>query len=78
MSDKLGIVVGTDRHLDWVIKLADAAHAKGKNVEIFFTGFKNRFRTECNYIIPILITFHDNSGSLAVSILFSIFASESE
>ena len=39
MNDKLGIVVGTDQHLDWVIKLADAAHAKGKNVEIFFTGF---------------------------------------
>lgn len=39
MSDKLGIVVGTDQHLDWVIKLADAAHVKGKNVEIFFTGY---------------------------------------
>ncbi|NOY69964.1 MAG: hypothetical protein GXP53_10860 [Deltaproteobacteria bacterium] len=39
MSDKLGIVAGTDKHLDWVIKLADAAHVKGKKVEIFFTGF---------------------------------------
>lgn len=38
MSEKLGILVGTDKHLDWVIKLTDAACAKGKRIEIFFTG----------------------------------------
>ncbi len=39
MSEKLGILVGTDKHLDYVINLTKAAHAKGKTVEIFFTGY---------------------------------------
>ncbi len=38
MSDKLGILVGTDKFMDHVIHLADAAHAKGKDIQIFFTG----------------------------------------
>ena len=38
MAEKLGILVATDRHLDHVISLTRAAHAKGKTVEIFFTG----------------------------------------
>lgn len=38
MGEKLGILVGTDKHFDYVINLAEAAHAKGKTVEIFFTG----------------------------------------
>ena len=38
MSEKLGIMVGTDKHLDYVINLTNAAHAKGKKIEIFFTG----------------------------------------
>ena len=38
MSDILGILVGTDKHLDHVINLTDAAFDKGKQVEIFFTG----------------------------------------
>jgi len=38
MADKLGILVGTDKYLDHVIKLTDAAHAKGKDIQIFFTG----------------------------------------
>lgn len=38
MADKLGILVSTDKHLEHVIHLTDAAHAKGKDVEIFFTG----------------------------------------
>lgn len=38
MTDKLGILVGTDKFLDYVIHLTDAAHAKGKNIQIFFTG----------------------------------------
>jgi predicted peroxiredoxin len=38
MTDKLGILVGTDKYLDHVINITDAAHAKGKKVQIFFTG----------------------------------------
>jgi predicted peroxiredoxin len=38
MAEKLGILVSSDKHLDYVIKLTEAAHKKGKEVEIFFTG----------------------------------------
>jgi hypothetical protein len=38
MAEKLGILVSSDEHLDYVINLTKAAHKKGKEVEIFFTG----------------------------------------
>ena len=38
MADKLGIFVSTDKHLDHIINLVNAATEKGKSVEIFFTG----------------------------------------
>lgn len=38
MAEKLGILVATDRHLDHVINLTEAAVSKEKQVEIFFTG----------------------------------------
>jgi hypothetical protein len=38
MSELLGIMVGTDKYLDHVISLTNAAHDKGKMIEIFFTG----------------------------------------
>lgn len=38
MTKKLGILVGTDRHMDYVINLTHAAYDKGKAIEIFFTG----------------------------------------
>ncbi|RJP87795.1 MAG: peroxiredoxin [Desulfobacteraceae bacterium] len=38
MADKLGILVGTDKFMNHVIHLTDAAHAKGKDIQIFFTG----------------------------------------
>ena len=38
MADNLGILVCSASHLDYVIALASAAHDKGKNVRIFFTG----------------------------------------
>ena len=38
MADTLGILVSSDRHLDSVVKLVNAAHAKGKEVQVFFTG----------------------------------------
>ncbi len=38
MSDSLGIMVASDRHLDYVVNLTKAAHKKGKDVQIFFTG----------------------------------------
>jgi hypothetical protein len=38
MTEILGILVSSDRHLDYVNKLTNAAHEKGKDVYIFFTG----------------------------------------
>ncbi len=38
MAETLGILVGTDRHLENVIKLINAAYAKGIAVDVFFTG----------------------------------------
>lgn len=38
MGDTLGILVTTDKHLDCVVELVTAAHAKGKEVQAFFTG----------------------------------------
>jgi hypothetical protein len=38
MAQSLGILVTTDKHLDYVINITDAAHRKGKEVQIFFTG----------------------------------------
>lgn len=38
MADTLGILVTTDKHLDSVVGLVNAAHEKGKEVEAFFTG----------------------------------------
>ena len=38
MAEKLGILVSSDKHLDYVINLTEAAHKKDKEVEIFFTG----------------------------------------
>jgi len=38
MAEILGILVSSDRHLDYVIELTNAARVKGKDVRIFFTG----------------------------------------
>jgi hypothetical protein len=38
MSEKLGILVSSDKHMDYIIHLTDAAVKKKKLVEIFFTG----------------------------------------
>lgn len=38
MAQTLGILVTTDKHLDYVLNLTDAANRKGKEVQIFFTG----------------------------------------
>ena len=38
MADSLGILVSSDKHLDHVVNLTTAAHAKGKSVTLFFTG----------------------------------------
>jgi hypothetical protein len=34
----LGMLVSSDRHLDYVIRLTEAAFGKGIQVKIFFTG----------------------------------------
>jgi len=38
MADTLGILVSSDKHLDHVVELVKAAHAKGKETQVFFTG----------------------------------------
>ncbi len=38
MAKTLGIFVSSDKHLDYVIGLTGAAHTKGIDVQIFFTG----------------------------------------
>jgi hypothetical protein len=38
MAEILGILVSSDKHLDYIINLTDAANEKGKDVLIFFTG----------------------------------------
>ena len=38
MAKKLGILVSSNKHLDYVVNLTDAASKKGLDVEIFFTG----------------------------------------
>jgi hypothetical protein len=38
MSESLGILVSSKKHLDYLIALTDAAHTKGKQVQIFFSG----------------------------------------
>ena len=38
MDNRLGILVSSDKHLDYVIALTKAAHEKSKKVQIFFTG----------------------------------------
>jgi len=38
MAEILGILVSSDKHLDDVVNLTKAAHIKGKEVRIFFSG----------------------------------------
>ena len=38
MAEKLGILVSSDNHLDYVINLTRAARTTGPDVELFFTG----------------------------------------
>lgn len=38
MTQSLGILVTSDKHLDHVLNLTRAASAKGKEVRLFFTG----------------------------------------
>lgn len=38
MGDRLGILVCSNKHLIDIIALTNAAHQKGKTVQIFFTG----------------------------------------
>ena len=38
MAQLLGIMVSSDKHLDYVVNLTVAAQAKGHQVKVFFTG----------------------------------------
>ena len=38
MADTLGILVSSTNHLDSVVELVTAAHARGKETQVFFTG----------------------------------------
>lgn len=49
MADKLGILVSSDRYLPHVVNLTDAAHNKGKEVYVFFTGKGVRLTQEPDF-----------------------------
>ena len=38
MPGTLGILVTSDQHLNYVVKLTETAYSKGKKIKIFFTG----------------------------------------
>jgi len=38
MADTLGILVSSKNHLNAVVELVKAAHAKGHEIQVFFTG----------------------------------------
>ena len=38
MADILGILVSSRQHLDKIVNLTEAAHTRGKEVRIFFSG----------------------------------------
>jgi hypothetical protein len=38
MADTLGILVSSKKHLDAVVGLVKAAHARGTETQVFFTG----------------------------------------
>jgi hypothetical protein len=38
MDHRLGILVNSDRHPDYVLRLAQAARDRGKSVSVHFTG----------------------------------------
>jgi len=38
MTETLGILVTSDEHPNYVIELVTAAHKKGKDIHVFFTG----------------------------------------
>ena len=38
MDDRIGILVSSNKHLDYVVAFTKAAHEKGKKIQIFFTG----------------------------------------
>ena len=46
MADTLGILVSSDNHLDHVVELVNAAHVKGKQTQVFFTGRAVHFTLE--------------------------------
>lgn len=52
MAETLGMLVTTDRNLDYILKLTEAAMARKKMVEIFFTGR------------GVLLTQHPDFGKL--------------
>lgn len=38
MTERLAIIVSSNHHLDYVIKITTAAYEKGKKVSVFLTG----------------------------------------
>ena len=64
MADKipgtLGILVSSDKHMDQVINLTQAAYDRGKQVHIFFTG--------AAVMLTLLPEFKDLVGRAALSI----------
>ena len=49
MTGTLGILVTSDRHMDYVISLTETAFKKGKEIKIFFTGRAVRLIESVNF-----------------------------
>ena len=65
MKQTLGILVRSDEYMEYVIKLAAAAHDKGKEVHILFTGSGARLALDD--------TFHHLSGIARLAICDASF-----
>ena len=42
MADTFGILVSSNKHLDYVVALVTAAHAKGKETQVLFSPLKKK------------------------------------
>jgi hypothetical protein len=64
MTEKLGILVSSDKHMDYIVSLTEAALKKKKAVEIFFTGqgvFLTQSPEFCKLVGKAKISLCDNS-----------------
>ena len=49
MKETLGILVSSDKHMDYIINITQSAFDKGKEVKIFFSGNGVRLTLDPNF-----------------------------